>query len=455
MTASASSDSGSIHMAPLRENGKQEKSDIVQTLVNDVEGGDMKAPVVESNPYGPPDGGREAWSTVFGTTLVAFGTFGMVNAYGAFADFYNEEYLTNYSATIISMVGAVQVFVMYFLAGTSGAVFDSIGPRYLIPGSGIVVTLAMFMLSITKPQHIYQQFLSQSVLFSLGATLSFFPSMGLLAHWFRTKLPYAMGCLAIGGSIGGIVFPIMIAKLIPKIGFGWTIRIFAFMTLFCFTIASFTIKQRRPTKPFPPISRLFDFAAFKDPCYLLLALGFWFSIFAVFNPFFYVGLSAQVANPGSNVNGYYLAILCAFSIPGRILPGLIAMKFGRFNTVSVSLLIASILIFALWYTSFSQANLIAFSALYGIFSGPFFSVAPSCVAEISPIEKVGTRMGGTFAFMASATLAGTPIAGVFIREQTEENFKNLILFSGVMSFVGTAFIFAARMVRQPKFFAIA
>ncbi|KIK56219.1 hypothetical protein GYMLUDRAFT_230316 [Collybiopsis luxurians FD-317 M1] len=428
--------------------GENEKLEKIQTL--DEEVGDVKQ---ELNPHGPPNGGWEAWSTVFGTSLVAFGTFGMVNAYGAFADFYNEVYLTNYSATIISMIGALQVFLMYLLAGTSGAVFDSIGPRYLIPGSGIVVTFALFMLSITKPQQIYQQFLSQSVLFSLGATCSFFPSMGLLAHWFTTKLPYAMGFLSIGGSIGGIVFPIMMSRLIPKIGFGWTVRIFAFITLFCFAIGSFTIKQRRPSKPFPPFSRLFDFAAFKDPCYLLLALGCWFSIFALFNPFFYVGLSAQVASPGSNVNGYYLAILCAFSIPGRVLPGLIAIKVGRFNTVWISLLIASVLIFALWYTSFAKPNLIAFSALYGAFSGPFFSVAPACVAEISPIEKVGARLGGTFAFMASAMIAGTPIAGVFIKKQTEANFKNLILFSGVMSFIGTAFIFAARMLRQPKLFA--
>ncbi|KAE9401044.1 MFS general substrate transporter [Gymnopus androsaceus JB14] len=350
------------------------------------EGDEVK---VDPSAYAPTDGGWDAWSTVFGGTLVAFGTFGFVNAFGAFADYYNEEYLTNYSPTIISMVGALQVFVLYLFAGTAGAIFDAIGPRYLIPGSGIVVVFSLFMLSITKPQQIYQQFLSQSVLFSLGATVSFFPSMGLLAHWFRSKIPYAIGCVASGASVGGIVFPIMISKLIPKIGFGWTIRIFAFLTLFCFAVGTVTIKQRRPSKPFPTSpSAFFDFAAFKDPCYLFLVLGCWFTVFAVFNPFFYVGLSAAVANPDASVNGYYLAILCATSIFGRVSPGLIAGRVGRFNILYISTLISSILILALWYTSFAQANLIAFAALYGVFSGPFFSLTPSCVAEISPIERV-------------------------------------------------------------------
>lgn len=290
----------------------------------------------------------------------------------------------------------------------------------------------------------------------------------------------------------------MMSRLIPKIGFGkylrnvllnfwilpshlfslgWTVRIFAFITLFCFAIGSFTIKQRRPSKPFPPFSRLFDFAAFKDPCYLLLALGCWFSIFALFNPFFYVGLSAQVASPGSNVNGYYLAILCAFSIPGRVLPGLIAIKVGRYGPVdnSLQLMPYSYMGFCPFYQIQHRLDLITrsihpnlcavvhiicktqpnriFCTLRCIFgtlllrSSSTYLISDysicttschltlpgfflqACVAEISPIEKVGARLGGTFAFMASAMIAGTPIAGVFIKKQTEANFKNLILFS--------------------------
>ncbi|KAJ3860954.1 major facilitator superfamily domain-containing protein [Lentinula novae-zelandiae] len=433
------------------------------TKIEEVDLGEKDVQDSSRDSYAPTDGGWDAWGTVFGTTLVSFGTFGFVNAFGAFSDYYNEQYLTNYSATLISMIGAVQVFILYLFAGTAGAVFDSIGPRYLVPASGVVVVFSLFMLSITKSEHIYQQFLSQSVLFSLGATFSFFPSMGLMAHWFKLKIPYAIGCLASGASVGGIVIPIMISKLIPRIGFGWTIRILAFITLACFAGGTMTIKQRRPSKPFPKsVSALFDFTAFKDPCYLFLVLGCWFTVFAVFNPFFYVDLSAEVANPNSNVNGYYLSILCAASIFGRVSPGLIAGKVGRFNILYISTLISSILILALWYTSFAQENLIAFAALYGMFSGPFFS---SCVAEISPIERVGARIGGTYAFMASATLAGTPISGLFIKEQTRDNFDKLILFSasnklshlfsGIMSLVGTALLLVSRLIRNRNLFVVA
>ncbi|KAF9058668.1 major facilitator superfamily domain-containing protein [Rhodocollybia butyracea] len=421
----------------------------------DAEGGDIK-PAPDA--YGPTDGGWDAWGTVFGATMISVGTFGFVNAFGAFADFYNEQYLTTYSANIISMIGAVQVFLLFLFAGTAGAIFDCIGPRYLIPLSGVITVFSLFMLSITKPEKIYQQFLSQSVLFGLGATMSFFPSMSIMAHWFKNKLPYAVGCFVSGASLGGVIFPIMIAKLIPKIGFGWTIRVFAFITLACFAIGTATIKQRRPSKPFPTsFSALFDFAAFKDPCYVFLALGCWFTFFAVFNPFFYLGLSAQISNPNSGVNGYYLVILCATSIFGRVSPGLIATRVGRYiqHVMRVNSLYQTILVFALWYTSFEQANLIVFAALYGLFSGSFFSLTPSCVAEISPIDRIGARIGGTYAFMASATLAGAPISGVFIEDQTKPNFQKLILFSGIMSLIGVVLICISRFIRNRKLFVVA
>lgn len=79
--------------------------------------------------YEPPDGGLHAWLTVLGASLIGFATFGyviqppfqvesshqpsFVNGFGAFVDYYKRDYLSDYSPTLISMIGSVQVFVMY------------------------------------------------------------------------------------------------------------------------------------------------------------------------------------------------------------------------------------------------------------------------------------------------------------------------------------------------------
>jgi MCP family monocarboxylic acid transporter-like MFS transporter 10 len=58
------------------------------------------------------------------------------------------------------------------VAGLAGALFDAYGPRYMVPFSGLISSFALFMLSITQPQRIYQQYLTQAVLFSLGASFA-------------------------------------------------------------------------------------------------------------------------------------------------------------------------------------------------------------------------------------------------------------------------------------------
>ncbi|KAJ7059228.1 major facilitator superfamily domain-containing protein [Mycena amicta] len=401
----------------------------------------------------PPDGGLEAWLTILGVSCVALATFGTVNGYGAFNDYYQSTYLSDYSPTLVSMIGAIQVFMLYVFASVSGALFDALGPRLMIPLSGIVSSFALFMLSITQSQHIYQQYLTQAILFSLGATFAFFPSISVCAHWFKRRLSFALGFPIAAASLGGIIYPIMLDRLIPRIGFGWTIRVLAFIVLFCFAVGSLTITTPRPPKPLPRLSQLLAFHAFRDPTYLCLCLGGWCFVMSVFNPFFDVGLYSEVAGGGpSTLTPYYISILCASAILGRIAPGIVADRVGRYNVMAVTSLVCGILTLAMWYTSTAQPNLIAFSALYGFFSGPYFSLFAPCIVAISPLPEVGARIGMSFAFMSTAALAGTPIGGVFIRTTTVHNFRHLILYSGVLALAGSGFFIAARLFRSRKLF---
>ncbi|KAF9567991.1 MFS general substrate transporter [Agrocybe pediades] len=404
----------------------------------------LPLPVTSNDVGPPPDGGLQAWLTVLGCSLVSFSTFGIVNAYGAFSDFYRTTFLSSSSPTLISMIGSVGVFVLYSFAAITGPIFDAFGPRYMIPLSGLVAVFALLMLSISQPHHIYQQFLCQSVLFNAGAVFGYMPSMAIIPHWFKKNTAAALGIVLASASLGGIVFPIMLHRLIPTIGFGWTIRALALIVLFSYSVATLTIRARLPRRPLPPLSRLIDFRAFLDIRYAIFVLGAWFNILSVFNPFFQIGAYGVAAHGSNPLTPYLLAIMCATGIAGRVIPGYIADRVGRFNTIAASTTCSSILTLALWYTSTAETNIVIFAALYGFASGPFFSLLPACVAQISPVERVGARIGMLFATLATGALAGTPIGGVFIRDSTVPNFRHLILYTGVLGLIGSAFLILAR-----------
>lgn len=118
------------------------------------------------------------------------------------------------------------------------------------------------------------------------------------------------------------------------------------------------------------------------------------------------------------------------SIPGRIIPGFLADKAGRYNVTIVVAIVTSILCLALWIPSDGEGAIIAFAVLYGLFSGSFISLAPSLIAQISDVAEIGIRQGTCFALQSFGALTGSPIAGAITAAQNG-SYLGLQLFCGL------------------------
>lgn len=98
-------------------------------------------------------------------------------------------------------------------------------------------------------------------------------------------------------------------------------------------------------------------------------------------------------------------------------------------------LLSGLQCFIMWLVSSAPPVLIAFSSLYGFCSGVFIAVLPVIVAQISPDEKLGGRIGAFYSFLAIAQLVGSPIAGALIQEKEEggrggkEEYRGLVVFA--------------------------
>jgi predicted MFS family arabinose efflux permease len=140
------------------------------------------------------------------------------------------------------------------------------------------------------------------------------------------------------------------------------------------------------------------------------------------------------------------------SIFGRILPGIVADRFGRFNTMIIVNTFTAVIVLALWLPAHGTVPIIIFAALYGFSSGAFVSLAPSLVAQISDIREIGIRNGSLFAAISIAALTGSPIGGALV---TADNggFTYLQIFCGVTMSVGCIIYLASRAVQvgfRPK-----
>lgn len=394
------------------------------------------------DPKAFPDGGATAWLTVAGAAACLFVSFGWINCVGVFQEYYGSHQLRQYTASEIAWIPALQIFFMLFGGPFVGKIFDDYGPRYLISVGAFMHVFGLMMASISKKY--YQFLLSQAVCSAIGASMVFYPAFTCVSTWFFVKRGAALGLVAAGSSLGGVILPIMVIKLIPEVGFGWAMRICAFLILALLIFANLTLRSRiAPTKrPFEPMAFI---RPLKEPRFALLTGAIFFFYWGMFIPFTFIVVEARSHGMSDRMANYLVPILNGASIFGRTVPNALADKVGRFNIMIIMATFTTVLLLALWIPATGNVPLILFAVLFGIGSGAGIGLTPALVAGISPIKDIGVRTGTVFAISSVAALTGSPIGGKIIGD-SEGSFKYAIVFAGANCAVGTLLFLAGRIV---------
>ncbi|KAK0105967.1 hypothetical protein ONS95_004476 [Cadophora gregata] len=391
-----------------------------------------------------PDGGVTAWLVVFGAWCTSFCSFGWLNSIGTFQEYYSVELLSQYSAGKISWIPSLQLFFMFAMGPIVGSLYDRYGPRYLIIAGSFLHVFGLMMASISTEY--YQIMLAQGVCSAIGVSLIFQPALNVIVGWFNEKRGMAYGILSTGSSIGGVIYPIMISHLIPKVGFGWAMRIAAFLILFLLILAILTVKSRfAPNKQH--LSRKQMMAPFCEPVFIALNAGLCLFTFGMFVPINYLVVEATSRGMSPDLAHYLVAMFNAASLFGRLLTGFLADKIGKYNVFTVAALATGTTTLALWLPSGRNDGAhIAYTVLYGFFSGAYVSLIAGLVAQVSPMKEIGFRTGLVFFVNSIGALTTSPIAGAIL-ERENGGWTGVKVFSGVFCIAGTAFVFAARVYK--------
>ncbi|THZ73711.1 monocarboxylate permease-like protein [Aureobasidium pullulans] len=398
----------------------------------------------ESKPQPPPEapeGGTKAFLSLLGGSLGLFISFGWVNCIAVFQAEYETNQLKSYPSSDISWITSSEFFFMLFASPLSGYFFDNYGPRLPIFIGGLLHVFGLMMTSLSKEY--YQFFLSQSVCSGLGTSLIFTPAMTSPMTYFKKHRALAGGITVAGSSLGGVIFPLMVKYLLPEVGFGWTMRICAFLILALWLITMATI-----TSNLPHGGRKFEISDYTRPfteAKFLILLGFcYFLYWGLFVPFNYLVISSVGYGMSLNMAFNLIPIMNGASFIGRTVPNVLADKYGRFNVLIIMVFFAGVITLALWLPAHSNAALIAYAAIFGITSGTCIGLTPPLVMTIFPSREVGFRIGTALAIAGIAALTSPPIAGA-IASKSGGSYENSSIFSGVNFMIATAFLIWLRV----------
>ncbi|KAL6251783.1 hypothetical protein RBB50_001993 [Rhinocladiella similis] len=388
-----------------------------------------------------PDGGTQAWLTVLGAFCGLFVSFGWTNCVGVFQSYYETHQLRDRSPSTISWIPSISMFVIFILGPFVGRAFDHWGPRHLLLVGSFLHVFGLMMASLASKY--YQFILAQAICSPIGQAMVLYPSFACVATWFRKRRASAMGIVAAGSSLGGVVLPILVNRSIGNVGFGWAMRICAFVMLGMLLVVNLTVRSRLPPRP-TSVGWMAFVRPFGDPAFLLTALAGFFYSMGMFIPItFMVTYGTHVGmSPGMAL--YLVPIFNGASGVGRIIPGFIADRVGNYNVSTSAACLSGILTFGVWLPGHSHATTIVYAALFGMSSGSYTSITPALLTQISPISDIGLRSGTIYACTSVAALTGSPIGGALIQAAGGSYWK-LQTFTGIMLAAGSAFYFSTKM----------
>ncbi|KAI0642839.1 MFS general substrate transporter [Trametes meyenii] len=396
---------------------------------------------------GYPDGGLKAWLTVFGAVLALF-CCGQLTAFGVFETWYAQNQLNSLPASTIAWIGSLQLWVLYFSGSFLGRIFDAFGPRViLIPGSALLV-FATMMTSVCKEY--YQFLLVQGLLTGLSYGMLFYPSFAAISTHFRRYRATAVGIAIAGSGAGGVVFPIMLRHLFAKIGFGWAVRIVGFMCLVLCSISCATITSRIPPGR-KNTSIIPSTAVVRDAPFVLLVMGCFLVNFGLFIPFVYLANYSIYRGISSATSFYIISAMNGGSIFGRVAPAYLADVVGRFNIAAPSAFLMGLFALVFWMFARSLVAIVLFAVVYGCFAGAFLAMQIPCVAQISNIEEVGTRIGILYSVASFGVLAGGPAAGATLKI-SQGSYTGMMILCAVLNILGSLLLLAAKCRVNPRIF---
>lgn len=394
------------------------------------------------------DGGLKANLTVLGAFIALFCTFGLLNAFGTFQAWYTTHQLQHMSPSAISWIGSLQLWVFFFSGWPIGRVFDSYGPTCLMVAGTLCYLVSILATSFSV--HYYQYVLSQGILFGLSVGLLFYPSLASISTHFLKYRATAIGIAVAGSGLGGVVYPIALQHLFETVGFGWGVRISGLASLAGCVASTLTVKSAPTLTQRGPCS---DLKILPDARFSLLSGGSCLAALGFFIPFFYIVDYARHLSISEHTSFYVLAVLNAGGVLGRIAPAALSDTIGCFNLLAPSAFLCGLSCLILWFvTAKSLATLMLFAAIYGFFSGAFISLVNPCVAQISHIRQIGTRIGMLYSMLSFPSLLGSPAAGALL-SRGHGSFDGLIIFSGSTIIAGSLLILVAKLLIEPRLFA--
>lgn len=385
-----------------------------------------------------PEGGLQSWLTVFGAWSAMVGGLGLMNTISPLQTYISTHQLRSRSPASVAWIFSTYAFISFFCSLQIGPIFDAYGPRVLVLAGSCCLVVSMMLLGECGSYWCFM--LDFSFLAGLGTSMILTPSLAAIGHFFDRRRAFATGIAMTGPSTGGIVFPLIFRAVFPPLGFAWATRMLGFTMVFLFVLANLFLRSRLPRQKGTLRSVLPDFRIFwdGDGGLVLATAGLFLMELGLFIPIGFLTSYCVAHGIDESFSYQIVAILNAASVLGRCLPGFVADKAGRYNTMTFMLFLCMLVNLCIWLpasiantsSSTTKSLAIVFAVFFGFTSGSNLGLIGPVLGQLCETSEYGRYFATSYTFVSFSTLIGIPIGGSLI-EVVDGKYWGLIVFTGL------------------------
>ncbi|KAI9244175.1 major facilitator superfamily domain-containing protein [Sporodiniella umbellata] len=404
------------------------------------------------------DGGY-GWFVVLGAFLVQVTTFGTITSWGNFLflcvmqDYY-EQYVYKgvpNAPLNLSFVGTLALVFLNFSGPFAQVLVSIFGIRIVLIIGTIFISLGLEMASLSY--QIWHLYLSQGVMFGIGASCVYMAMMGVAPQWFNKRRGLALGLIASGSGIGGLVIPNIMNGINSSLGPAWTYRILGFICLFCDIWACLLVRPRNPgPKAKKRLSQMVDLRVLKNINFLLFCIGSNVGLLGYFVPYFYLPSYATYIGLSDSQGSAAVSVSAAGNFVGRIIIGYLGDRIGKINAFFIFSVITALSSFLIWTFANSYGVLMAFALIFGLTSGAFFAQVSPITASILGMQKFPSGLS-LMLLTNSIPVFGPNIAGAIETNVGSTPFFTYKMFTGVVYVVSALVLFILKIRLDRNVFA--
>ncbi|XP_014470441.1 PREDICTED: monocarboxylate transporter 10 isoform X2 [Dinoponera quadriceps] len=405
----------------------------------------------------PPDGGLRAWMIMIGSFAINGVIFSIINTYSLI---YIElqRRLTEAGESEVSskaaLVGSLTIGTTFILSPVAGILTDKFGIQITTFVGGAIASGGLLLSSLIADK-VELLYLTYGVMYGLGASLAYTPSLVILGHYFKKYMGLVNGIVTAGSSIFTTLIPYLIEFLLRRFGLEGTLRSLAALTALIMACAilfkpipvNVPQEDERPkSKARNCMKEIVNVSIWKRKRYVLWASSIPLALFGYFVPYVHIG--KFVAMTFKDADGK-LPVMCIgiTSGIGRLIFGYIAdlPKVNRILLQQISFISIGILTMLLPVTK-SFVVLLVISLGMGLFDGCFISLLGPIAFDICGRNGATQAIGFLLGMCSIPLTVGPPIAGLLYDHTGTYDLP--FLLAGVPPIVGALTMFLIRCVKE-------